>query len=101
MTTQTTHMLSCECGHEGFLDAEEDGSRAIGLWIHYSLRGFSGGSLTLINHSSASKDVLEQMAPRCPACGRVGKVMCSADGCEPRSACERGEHESDAQRTHG
>ena len=80
MTTQTSHVLLCECGHEGFLDAEEDGGRASGSWIHYSLRGFGGGTLTLINHGISSVDVLEHMSPRCPTCSVAGKVVCRGGG---------------------
>ena len=74
MTMRTSRALICECGHSGSLDIAENDQPYSSLWEEYSLDGFAGNGLTITSYADMPKDLLAYMNPKCPQCGKAGKV---------------------------
>lgn len=74
MTTRSRKLLRCECGQEGYLCLSENDAPFSGLWEHYWLEGFSGGSRIITSYADMPKDLLGALKPHCPKCGQIGKV---------------------------
>lgn len=63
MTTRTTDVLRCQCGHSGMLRTSENDQPYIASWVSHKLEGFVG---------EVTEWELTNVA--CPACGQKGKV---------------------------
>lgn len=74
MTTTTRRAVACECGHQGYLVLRENDQPFSGLWEEYSLDGFDGCDVTITGIDQMQANVLSQMNPKCPECGKAGKV---------------------------
>ena len=74
MTMRTREAIVCECGHAGALRCSENDQPYSSLWEAYSLEGFDGENITITSYADMPKDLLAAMKPRCPQCGKIGRV---------------------------
>lgn len=74
MTMTTRDPLICECGHTGAVRCRENDQPYSSMWESYTLEGFEGGSFTLTSERERPPNLLDALAPRCPACGHSGRV---------------------------
>src|SRR5262245_53990945 len=72
MTTVSRERLICECGQEGALKCTENDAPK--PRESYSLEGFEGFTATFEPYCDDMKELLNRLQPKCPHCGRVGKV---------------------------
>lgn len=74
MTSRSSRPIICECGHKGAIDCAENDAPFTSLWEEYTLDGFSGKEVTVTVRNPRPENMIEALAPLCPACGEVGKV---------------------------
>lgn len=74
MTTHHEVPVVCECGHTGTVHWSENDQPFSRQWEKYSISGFDG-EMFEIGGSTNVTDALKKMKPKCPSCGRVGKLI--------------------------
>jgi len=74
LTSSVYDALICECGHQGRLRCRENDAPFSSFSESYSLEGFEGAQFSITSPKERPKDILAELVPKCPKCGRRGKV---------------------------
>jgi hypothetical protein len=86
LTSSVFDALICECGHQGRLRCRENNAPFSSFWESYSLDGFKGAEFSITSFKDRPKDILAELVPKCPKCGRRGKVKYAPRYLEANSA---------------
>lgn len=76
MATHHRERVICECGHEGIVHWSENDQPFSRQWERYSISGFEGEGFGTDGFVTID-EALKRMNPKCPSCGKVGKVRCA------------------------
>jgi hypothetical protein len=67
---RTKEAIVCDCGHAGFIVLSENDAPYSANWERYELEGFD----TAASDRAAPRGSIARMNPKCPKCGKTGKV---------------------------